>query len=61
MHTTISRDPEASPETHPGAERGERGESERARAYLDLWERNLCHLAIHGPVLRPAAGGRIRS
>jgi hypothetical protein len=58
MHTTISRDPETSPEAHPG---GERGESDRARAYLDLWERNLCHLAIHGPVPRPVVGGRFRS
>ncbi len=26
--------------------------TERARRYLDRWERNLMHLAIHGPAVR---------
>ncbi len=27
----------------------------RARAYLDLWECNLVHVALHGPEPRPDA------
>ena len=30
-------------------EAGRPGARERARAYLDLWERNLVQLALHGP------------
>jgi len=43
-----------------GAEGTPRGTAEtarsgpaRARAYLDLWERNLVHVALHGPEPRP--------
>jgi hypothetical protein len=42
-------------------ERGEgqrRSERQRAAAYLDLWERNLGHLAIHGPPPVLPSGGR---
>ena len=35
-----------------------RSERQRAAAYLDLWERNLGHLAIHGPPPVLPAGGR---
>jgi hypothetical protein len=41
----------------PAAERA------RARAYLDLWERNLVQAALHGPAPRPRSGetgGRAR-
>ncbi len=34
-------------------------EAARARAYLDLWERHLVHLAIHGR-LAPASGAARR-
>lgn len=45
----------------PEGERGDgqrRSERQRAAAYLDLWERNLCHLAVHGPPPVLSSGGR---
>lgn len=38
-----------------GAPRPPADEAARARAYLDLWERRLVQLALHGP---PPAGDR---
>ena len=40
------------------ARRPVRDEAERARAYLDLWERHLTELAVVGPIqagIRPPA------
>ncbi len=39
-----------------GERESESPEMERARRYLDLWERNLTHLAVHGPA--PDGGPR---
>jgi hypothetical protein len=38
-----------------GAPRPPADQAARARAYLDLWERQLVQLALHGP---PPAGAR---
>jgi hypothetical protein len=51
-------DPSAAPEEREtGLPRGDRTQDRRAAAsvYLDLWERNLSFVAVHGPLpARPA-------
>jgi hypothetical protein len=57
---SMTDQPERKPET-PEAERSDgqrRSERQRAATYLDLWERNLCHLAVHGPPPVLSSGGR---
>jgi hypothetical protein len=47
------------PTEMPEAEREDaqlRSERQRAAAYLDLWERNLVHLAVHGPPVLHVGG-----
>jgi hypothetical protein len=42
-------------EEKPEAPADREGERDRARRYLDLWERNLARIAVHGPPgARPA-------
>ncbi|HET9069815.1 MAG TPA: hypothetical protein VFN28_14315 [Amaricoccus sp.] len=51
---TMAAGRSASPEGTPrGTTETARPGRARARAYLDLWERNLVHVALHGPEPRP--------
>lgn len=49
MNRTIEKEKIEEGRSPPPAETERESERQRARAYLDLWERHLIHAAVNGP------------